>query len=292
MSLAGIFSSPSQRRKFLLASTLVIIISLCLIWVIYYFSADTRGWNTLINLMVSIVASAVFALASALYISYFFIDPVEVSGRFIILPQDIGKALRKSAANASDYRVYVRTGRHFRADILPILIENAITERRPTRIEVVLLDFRDYEICEKYAAYRRNASFDRHLWDRAYVQREVMATILRLANVAADHGDFLDITLSLSSRLSTFRIEGSSQEIIVTREDPKDMAVRYTRADRDHAAFITEFNWIRDASSPVNFKQSDTSPRKLADIFGDLPLIAELEHEALLSIGSKSPYAR
>jgi len=59
------------------------------------------------------------------------------------------------------------------------------------------------------------------------------------------------IDLFLSKRLSTFRIEGSSDEILVTREDPKDTASRYLRSHRDFAAFATEFSWIRDEAFPV-----------------------------------------
>jgi hypothetical protein len=291
MSLTGIFRSPHQRRTFLFASTLIIVICVAVIWSIYYFTSDTRGWNTLNSLLISVVASAVFALVSALYISFFFIDTDHVEKRTRLIPQDIGGALRDVAAAASDYKIYVRTGRHFRAEILPILAASAVRARRSIDVEVILLDFRDESICEKYAAYRRTASFDRLLWDRDYVRTEIMATILDLAAAASEYKGFLNISLFLSSRLSTFRIEGSSQEIIVTREDPKDMAVRYPRSDSDHAAFVTEFGWIRDCASQVEIS-ADTAPLSLADIFGKLAAIVELEHQAHKSRGSKSPYAR
>jgi hypothetical protein len=49
MSLLGVMSSPSQKRSFLLASILIIVISCILVWVLYYFTSDTRGWNLLIS---------------------------------------------------------------------------------------------------------------------------------------------------------------------------------------------------------------------------------------------------
>lgn len=292
MSLTGIFSSPHQRRTFLALSTLIICVCLVMIWCIYYFFPNTRGWNTLSSLLVSIVASAVFALVSALYLTYFFLDPTEISKKTVLLPPDIGQALRDVATSASDYRIYVRTGRHFRADILPILIQNAIRDRRAIGIEVILLDFRDVEVCEKYASYRRTASFDRHLWDTEYVQKEVMATILELSAALENHSSLFDIRLFLSNRLSTFRIEGSSQALIITREDPNDMAARYLRSDRDHGAFITEFNWIRDSASPVSILQKGASSFTLEDMFGELPVIARLKDQATNLRESKSPYAR
>jgi hypothetical protein len=292
MSLAGIFSSASQRRTFLLTTLLVIILGLVLTWAIYYFSPDTRGWNTLLNILISVEASAVFALASACFLSYFFLDPSEIVAKSVLLPQDIGQALRDMAANAPDYKIYVRTGRHFRAEILPLLIAKSVRDRQPINIEVILLDFRDAEICEKYAAYRKTASFDRHLWDTAYVQKEVMATILALSAAANEHAAMVHVDLLLSSRLSTFRIEGSSQDLVVTREDPKDMAPRYPRSDRDHAAFLTEFMWVREAAKPVKKGKQASLPATLIEMFGKLDLIDELEGQAKQALGAKSPYAR
>ncbi|WP_438752898.1 hypothetical protein [Pararhizobium sp. O133] len=289
MSLTGIFRSSHQRRLFLLTSALIIAISVVVIWAIYYFAPDTRGWNTLNSLLVSVVASAVFAVVSALYLSYFFIDTEHVEARTRLIPQDIGGALRSIASEATDYKIFVRTGRHFRAEILPILRENAVRRRRAINVEVVLLDFRDDEVCEKYANYRRTASFDRILWDTSYVRKEVMATILDLAAASSEYKSFLNISLFLSDRLSTFRIEGSSQEIIVTREDPKDMAFRYPRSDSDHAAFLTEFSWIRDFADPVVLS---SGPHALEEMLGKLDVIVGLEQQAQESRASRSPYAR
>ena len=237
MSLSGIMSSPSQRRTFLLASILIIVISCVLVWVLYYFTSDTRGWNLLSNLVVAIVAASVFALASALYIAYFFVDPFEVESANKLLPQDIAQALTRMAENAADYKLFVRTGRHFRAEILPLLIKNATKSRRQIRIEAVLLDFRDDNICQRYATYRENSSFDSKLWSKEYVQKEVLATILKLVDAATKHSSLIWVDLYLSTRLSTFRIDGSSDAVVVTREDPKDTASRYRRNDSDYSAF-------------------------------------------------------
>jgi hypothetical protein len=292
MSLSGIFSSTHQRRTFLLASTLIIVVALTVVWAIYNYSPDTRGWNALISLLISVVASAVFALVSALYVSYFFVDPSEIAAETVLLPQDIGQALRDVAMKAPDYKIYVRTGRHFRAEILPILIDKARRNRLPMKIEVILLDFRDTDICDKYAAYRRAASFDHQLWDRTYVQTEVMSTIVALSKAANELAALIHIELFLSSRLSTFRIEGSSQEIIVTREDPKDMAAHYRHSHRDHAAFLTEFKWVREAATQVKRGKEFSLPATLTEMFGKHAVVAELEDRATKALAARSPYAR
>jgi hypothetical protein len=241
MTLSGILGSPSQRRSFLLASTTVLVLCVVASLGVSAFAPSTPVWNTINSLFISVVGSGVFALAAGLYLTYFFVDPNDIGAETILLPQDIGQALQAIASTAADYKIFVRTGRHFRAEILPILIKEARSSRRPIRLEVVLLDFREKGLCEKYANFPKASSFDRQLWNTTYVQKEILATILKLIRASQDNPSIVGIELFLSQRLSTFRIEGSSDEILVTREDPKDMASRYRRAHRDFAAFVTEF---------------------------------------------------
>jgi hypothetical protein len=290
MTLSGILSSPSQRRSFLLASGAVLLISIIAVFAISYFAPNMPIWNALNSLVISVVASGVFALVSGLYISYFFVDPNDIAAKSTLLPEDIGHALQTIATRAADYKIFVRTGRHFRAEILPMLVKRARETRHPIRVEVVLLDFRDKDVCEKYANYRKVSSFDRQIWNTSYVQQEILATILSVIQVSDENPGLIDIQLFLSKRLSTFRIEGSSDEILVTREDPKDTASRYSRSHRDFSAFVTEFCWICDEAyrMPKNPGEAAT----LRAIFNENAEIADLEKSAAKATNSPSPYVR
>jgi len=292
MSVSGILSSPSQRRSFLLASGVVLLISIIAILAISYFAPGTPVWSALNSLLISVVASGVFALVSGLYISYFFVDPNAIAAKSILLPEDIGQFLQDIAKKAADYKIFVRTGRHFRAEVLPILVKQAREKRRPIRVDVVLLDFRNTGVCERYANYRKASSFDRNLWDTNYVKKEVLATILALIRDSHANPGLIEIHLFLSKRLSTFRIEGSSDEILVTREDPKDMASRYSRTHRDFAAFVTEFSWIRDEAHRVAKEETGILPATLLAMFGENAEIANLENSAAQAATSPSPYVR
>lgn len=292
MTLSGILSSPSQRRTFLLASVAVLTVFIISIFAISYLAPNTPIWSALNSLLISVVASGVFALVAGFYIYYFFVDPNDVTATTILLPEDIGQALQTIATGAADYKIFVRTGRHFRAEVLPMLVKRARELRRPIRVEVVLLDFRDSGVCERYANYRKSSSFDRQLWDASYVQTEVMATVLALIRSSRENPGLVDISLFLSKRLSTFRIEGSSDEILVTREDPKDTASRYFRTHRDFGAFVTEFGWIRDEAYCVTKDNTGVLPATLQAMFGENAEIANLENLANIAIDSPSPYVR
>lgn len=292
MSLSGVLSSPSQRRNFVFLSFLLLVCGVVGTLAIAFYAPNTPVWSAVNSLFISVVAGGVFALVSGLYLLYFFIDPHELSASSILLPQDIGQALEEMAKKATDYKIFVRTGRHFRAEILPILEKKAREKRLPIRLEVVLLDFRNETVCEKYATYRKASSFDRNSWDARYVQQEVLATILKLIEVSRENRGLVDIHLFLSRRLSTFRIEGSADEMLVTREDPKDTASRYLRTHRDFAAFVNEFIWIRDEAYRVPMVDDGRLPATLSAMFGENAIITNLEVQAMQAMKSSSPYAR
>ncbi|WP_140413266.1 hypothetical protein [Pandoraea sp. PE-S2T-3] len=292
MSLYGVLSSPSQRRSFLFFSCLLLVIGVFGILAIALYAPNTPVWAAVNSLFISIVAGGVFALASGLYLLYFFVDPNDLAATTVLLPKDIGQALEGIAKKATDYKIFVRTGRHFRAVILPILERQARQNRLPIRVEVVLLDFRNETVCDKYAIYRKASSFDHKSWDTRYVQQEVLATILTLIEVSRQNLGLIDIHLFLSGRLSTFRIDGSSDELLVTREDPKDAASRYLRSHRDFSAFVNEFAWIRDEAYRVTLDGDSGLPTTLLAMFGKSALIESLEAQAMQAMKSASPYAR
>ena len=293
MFLDTIFCSSSQRRPFLLATLSTILFFVGVLWSIYHFVLELSAWNLVAHILVTMVSSAAFALVSLVYLRYFFRHQTESSPRTDLAPDEISNTLTEMAERALEYRLFVRTGRHFRADVLPVLIKNAIKNRREVTIEAILLDFRNYDICEKYASYRGSASFDRKLWDRRYVQTAILATIFKLIQAVEAHPSLIRLNLFLSTRLSTFRIDASHEQLIITREDPKDPALRYRSSDKDFSAFMNEFNWTRDGAFAVReITFADSTKTTIQNMFGDCEVIADLEEDVLEAIHEPSPYPR
>ncbi|WGS45183.1 hypothetical protein LFL97_20775 [Burkholderia sp. JSH-S8] len=253
---------------------------------------DSMVGTALNGVFASIVASGIFALVTGLFGYYFLADPYELAASSVLLPQDIGPALEDIAKKATSYSISVRTGRHFRAEILPVLVKQARLKRRRIKVDVVLLDFRDDVLCDKYANYRKTSSFDRKSWDTQYVQKEVLATILKILEASRENRGLVTIDLYLSKRLSTFRIEGSSDEMLVTREDPKDTAARYLKDHRDFSAYVNEFEWIREEAYRIQPAADGGLPATLLDMFGADAIVASLGDEAKKAMNSGSPYAR
>jgi hypothetical protein len=282
MSTRGILSSPYQRRVIVTFSIVAIAILLLLVILLNALTPETRAWKLVSDILVALTASAMFAVLSV-DLLHFFTDPSEIEASTQLLPGDIDGALDTLARSAADYILYVRTGRHFRAKVLPVLVEKANAGRRRIKIEVVLLDFREAELCQLYASYRN--------WSLEYVQAQIMSTILKLVD-ASVATSFVDIDLYLSKRLSTFRLDGTTDEIIITREDRGDYAARYKRSDPYFAAFANEFSWVKTEAFHVKKAPGRTAlPPTLRDMFGDLPVIRSLLEIATQAKSESSPYA-
>jgi hypothetical protein len=283
MSTRGILSSTYQRKVIVAFALVAIAVLLLAVVLVNSLTPETRAWKLISDILVALTTSAMFALLSA-GLLHFFTDPSEVEASIQLLPGDIDKALDALARNASDYILHVRTGRHFRAKVLPLLVEKANAGRRRIKVEVVLLDFRDPELCQRYARYRN--------WSLEYVQTEILSTILKLidASVATS---FVEIDLYLSKRLSTFRLDGTTDEIIITREDRGDFASRYKRFDPYFAAFINEFSWVKVEAFHVRKPSGTTAlPPTLPDMFGDLPVVRSLLEAATQAKSEPSRYVR
>lgn len=292
MSLNSILSSPTQRRRLLVLWVAVLVIGTWVAVEIEPFTKNSIGWNVTYGMVSSIVASGIFALVTALFGYFFLLDPKELTKATVLLPQDVGSALESIANEARNYCISVRTGRHFRAEILPILVREAPKRRQPIKVEVVLLDFRDEVLCDKYAKYRKASASDRDSWSTEYVQKEVLATILKIIEASRANLNWVTVDLYLSKRLSMFRIEGSSEQMLVTREGPKDMGARYRKDHRDFPAYVNEFAWIRDEAFRVQPLADGGLPATLTDMFVGDVLVGRLEAEAKKAASLGSPYGR
>lgn len=258
---------------------------------IVWFSSDISGWATTVSVLTSVIASVIFSALSAMLLRYYFVDTEHAETSARVIPQDISTTLRRIAEDSDSYSIYVRTGRHFRAEILPQLVRNAVAKSRTLSLEIILLDFRNIKTCTRYAEYRANASFDRDKWNCRYVQEEIVATILKVNELAIENRAIMKVSLYLTSRLSFFRIEGSPQEILVTREDPKDMAAYYPRNDSYHVAFMRELEWVKIDDSTermdLNFDAA-----QFRETFREVESIEDVLEGAASKIGNASPYVR
>jgi len=93
--------------------------------------------------------------------------------------------------------------------------------------------------------------------------------------------------------LSIFRIDGTDDEIIVTREDPKDIAFLYKRPDPHFFALLQEFSWVKQEASKMPMILGEDAPvAVLQTVFGDISLFGGLIGDAVEATSKSSPYVR
>ena len=284
----NLLHSRSQRRLLVTLSFTLLITVTLVTFIFYWLTPDARWANTIISYMLSFIASGSFALFSLLYLDYFFVDATKKKEATIVLPKDIRQKIETIAIDGLTYTIYARTGRHFRAEVLPQIMKQAKLKRRKVSIDAILIDLRDTGLCERYASYRSNASFDATKWSRDYVQTEVLATILSLADTAKKYGELAEINLYLSQRLSIFRIEGSAAQLIVTSENPKDIAFCYHKDSQEFNSYWQELEFIKKDATRQSLAgiQHDA----LAQLINAGSIFTELKEAAAIAQKNGSPY--
>lgn len=102
-----------------------------------------------------------------------------------------------------------------------------------------------------YADYRRRLrTATRDLpWTAERVSKELYATVLS-AYVWKEHEPALEISVALHHTVSLFRIDLSSRLAIITKEDPKEPALRYDAGTFFYTSYREELRMTR-AQAPV-----------------------------------------
>jgi hypothetical protein len=173
------------------------------------------------------------------------------------------------------------TGTYIRAVTLPECVSFARRERRALLVRLEILDPTNEDVCDIYARFRRSAldqpDNSDELWTLERTRKESFATIL----AACWHRQrfrLLDIDIGLSSSMTTFRWDLSSNCVVITREDPRAPAMMVDRGKFYYDWCSTELLASLDQARRVPIEQARAAPlsdeptveevRKLFDVLG------------------------
>lgn len=135
------------------------------------------------------------------------------------------------------------TGTYLRAVTIKQCVDNARKAKRPMRMQVEIIDPTDEPLCQRYAQYRSSLTPgpDRtgDLWTPDRTRKEAFATILAACWYHQRYA-FLHIEVALSTVMSTFRWDVSSQWVIMTQEDPAAPAMLFERTKPHYRAYSRE----------------------------------------------------
>jgi hypothetical protein len=192
------------------------------------------------------------------------------------------------------------TGTYLRAVTLPGNAANAVRRRTRREIWIEILDPGNVELCDRYGRMRRSLDpkpdKTGETWTTRRVRNESYATILAAAHYRERHG-LLDIQLGLSSTMSLFRYDLSSQYIIITQEDGTAPALEANSGTYFYNSYLNELRLSFEQSRVVDLQRAQDIPlrngmsgHEVSRLFQALgvPLDGSFEQKDLDSIVEKA----
>jgi hypothetical protein len=165
------------------------------------------------------------------------------------------------------------TGTYIRAVTLPECVGYASRDRRALLVRLEILDPTDEDVCDIYARFRRSApdqpDSSGEPWTLERTRKESYATILA-ACWYRQRFRLLDIDIGLSSTMTTFRWDLSSSCVVITREDPRAVAMMVGRGKFYYDWCSTELLASLDQARRVPIEQARAAP------LGDEPTVEEV----------------
>lgn len=226
-----LLSSPHYRRLFFFSAALLIIVSILVRYVILP-ELDPALHAKFVEVAASISDKLLTSFCVTILIGclIFWIEPkvMRRSGMVIVPAGDVSGLLTSASKTTKKWWFRGGTGRYLRAMTLPELSSIAQHSSSTRELNVQLIDPTNLSICHEYASYRaslRSAKKNASQWTRDQVRAEVYATILSLFWVAKENS-LLQIKLTVLATFSSFRLDLSSDYVVITKEDQLAPGVR------------------------------------------------------------------
>lgn len=241
--------SQSRRRLFFLTAGLALFALVMLRFVVLPWVTGTQApgftaalASTLDSLSVAVASS--IALGSLLYwLGAGRLPPAEMT---VIESREIAETLDRALEGTSEWWYRGHTGRHLRSVTLPALARQARGQNRTIAVSIQVLDPSDPQACEYYATYRRGlrtAAQDAQ-WTAERVSKELYATILS-AFTWSTREPLLDFTVAVHGTVSVYRVDLSSRMAVITKEDPKEPALRCDSGTFFHSSYREDLRMAR-----------------------------------------------
>ncbi len=225
----------------------------------------------------------------------------------IIQPKGIETILEKSRQETDFWYFSGGTGTYTKAVTLPILSKKARELGKSINIDLLIINPLNPEICGLYAQLRsslRPSDKDGLEWTNDYVRNHSLATIV-LCYALSSENKLLNISIGLKNHFSLFRFDISSNKVLITKEDPKDLAMLFNKNSFTYDSYKSDFQQTFEQTQMIiNFKKIKNKIRlehldktKIKQIFTELSLdvnISESDYDSVLELSKtyKNPYGK
>lgn len=164
------------------------------------------------------------------------------------------------------------TGTYLRAVTLPECVRTARLNRRRLEVKIQIIDPTDTGVCDRYARFRNTLAphpdGTGEIWTTDRTRKEAYATILA-ACWQRQRYDLLDIAVGLTTTMSTFRWDLSSNAVILTQEDPAGQALLFNSDKIQYGYWDIELRNSFNQARAVPIHEAEAMP------LGDEPSVEE-----------------
>ena len=294
------------HRKMTISFLVLSFFSLIACRLVFFHSTTDAGevdWFVLVNQILDGLISTIvvsFVVAVTLWWTK---EPLErIPPGYEILSNQITLKLEAAAADSDEWEYVGHTARYTRNKVFASLQSQSKSTNRQINVRVVIIDPSKEELCGYYAKYR-NSSRSKEMfqkeWDVDVVRSELLATIIKCLRIHFGP-DRISCEVRFRDFLSQYRYDLSSNQVMVTQEDPQEPAYQYPRGSRFFEYCKRENHLMWQQASSRDFREAiscsldnkESVVAFLSDVFHDCRNIGELAGQAFdLLEHDSSPYA-
>ena len=305
--MQDILERPHYRKLFFLVMALLLVIILVVRFFVLPAFDDKLAItpsSLTASLLDDVFTSIVVTVAIGGFVFWLTPQVMHKSKLESVEPHDIGDLLRSAANDTSEWWFRGGLGRYTRTTTLRLMDEAARRKNVRLQITIEILDPDNQELRASYATYRqgRNSALaDASPWTETRVRHELLATILRAYKTKAQE-TMLDVKVVLSQFYSSFRLDVSSQYVVVTKEDKRAPALRCDKGTYFYNAYrddvmLSASQGRHLGSKPAELDLSHLTPSVARQLFEHLLIKTDgVSDEGMASVivmasDTKDPYA-
>jgi hypothetical protein len=217
-----------SKRHYRTSFFIIVFLLITLVLVVRYYAIpyyDPSLKTTLPSFAAELLSKFFTSLVVTVFIGsfVFWLTPkvMNSSKMDIIEPKEIGSEIKQGLSKTSYWWYQGGCGRFLSAVTIPEMAKNARKDSKSKNMNILIIDPENIPLCEEYSTYRKSldsASKDSESWSLERVRFELFCTIVRILSVKHE-SPMLIIQFGLIKSFSTFRIDMSSKQVIITKED-------------------------------------------------------------------------
>lgn len=307
MDVEKIESKQNIKLYFLLVIISLVAIFLTLLFIIYPKLGSESPYLLLLTKNILETTFATILVTAGLSIFVLWIAPKKKkdSNMQVLEPREIRTYHKQSRISTKVWLYSGGSGRYTRDVTLPSLADICNDEQKNIKVYIQILNPDNTKICQSYAKYRNSLKGIGQTISVSNVQCDLLATIVA-GYFWEQQQSNLNVEIYLKNHFSLFRTELSDDMVIITKENPFDLAILHNKESCFYKSHHTDLLNGFDQSKKLDMRKRLTSEgttktianittkdiKKLLTSLKIASDISELELECILEFvqNKTSPY--